>query len=255
LNAAREEHRTEFRELLALGGIAAAAWESRASAAKERADGLRGTAREAKKERERLENARAEITGNIKTAEAEQGEAQRKLDDRKNARERLRKKGTLGSDESPEDGKLRWGTELEETQAKHTKAGTDKTEAQRQLAAAQTALQTARTSRESKTHQLVGIRTEKRHIEEEHKNIGELQCVLDLCAGKAGDPRTETLLRNLEYQSDTIQTRLVRHQIETLEDTRTEKFLTQKGLAAPSHDLELTMEWLEREGVKGAMPA
>jgi hypothetical protein len=255
LDAAREEHRTEFQEVLDLGGIAAAAWESRASAAKERADGLRGTAKEAKEELARLENSRAEITGNIKTAEAEQGEAQRKLDDRKNARERLRNKGTLGSDESPEDGERRWGTELEETQTRRKKAGTDKTEAQQQLAAAQTALQTARTNRESKTNQLARIGTDKRHIEEEQKNVGELQCVLDLCAGKPGDPRSETLLHNLEHQSETILTRLVRHQIETLEDTRTEKFLIQKGLAAPGHDLELTMEWLDRGGVKGAVPA
>jgi len=49
--------------------------------------------------------------------------------------------------------------------------------------------------------------------------------------------------------------KLVRHQIEVLEDTRTEKSLIQNGLAAPSQDLELTLEWLDREGVKSALPA
>ena len=255
LSAAREEHRTEFEEVLKLGGVAAAAWESRRAAAKERLEQLQNAGKAAKEERERLENERAEITGKIRTAEAEQGEAQRKLDDRRNARERLRNKGTLESDETPEDGKRRWSSELDQAQIKRNKSISDKAEAQQELTSARTALQATRTNLAAKGNILERVRTDKRHIEEEHSNIGQLQCVLDLCAGKPGDPRSEPLLHNLEHQSEATQRKLVRHQIEVLEDTRTEKSLIQNGLAAPSQDLELTLEWLDREGVKSALPA
>jgi hypothetical protein len=255
LEAARDEHRPEFDAVRALGGLADRAWATAADEARQRADTAWRSVKEAKAEQTRLQGVRAHVSGTVNTAEAEHNEAQRKLDDRKNARERLRVGGTLASDESPEAGKQRWNCELEAAVASRRKAAGEKSEAEALLGTTQTALTKALTSKESKGTELERIRTEKRQIAQEQQGIGQLQCVLDLCAGMQGDPRSEPLLRNLEDQADATQTKLVRHRIETLEDSRTERFLLQKGVAAPSQDLELALEWLEKQGVSSAMPA
>ena len=255
LEAAREEHRPAFEAVRALGATTAAAWETMASAAKQRADAASQLAKEAKGESKKLQNQREQVTGSISTAKAKNEEADRKLEERKSARERLRSKGTLTLEEHPEAGLQRWTSERGGVQAQRRKAAGDKLEAHTQLDATQTALRTTRTSNEAKGRDLERLRSEIRQAEQEQTAIAKLQCVLDLCAGKPGDPRSEILLRNLEDQRENTQNLLVRHQIEALEDARTERSLAHKGLAAPSQDLELASEWLEKQGVKGAMPA